>query len=102
MQITTRRGRPRRTSPDNRTPAERRAEAKERRHKLAAIGAASFAVLPDQARVRQPVVELLFGVSSTTLWRRVRDGLAPLPRRDGGTTYWLAGDIRRALGQGAQ
>lgn len=62
---------------------------------------ANFEHLPDDARVRLPVVRLLFGVSSVTVWRRVRDGKIPPARKDGGITYWLAGELRAALRGGA-
>jgi predicted DNA-binding transcriptional regulator AlpA len=57
-----------------------------------------FDQLPDSAHVRQPVVEALFGYSSSTVWRRVRDGLLPKPERLGPrTTAWNVGKLRRAL-----
>lgn len=62
----------------------------------------NFDDFPDATRVRLPVVRLLFGVSSATVWRRVRDGLLPQPKRDGRITYWLAGELRAKLAEGAQ
>jgi predicted DNA-binding transcriptional regulator AlpA len=57
-----------------------------------------FDQLPDSAHVRQPIVEALFGYSSSTVWRRVRDGLLPKPERLGPrTTAWNVGKLRRAL-----
>lgn len=62
----------------------------------------NFDDFPDATRVRLPVIRLLFGVSSATAWRRVRDGKIPAPRKDGRITYWLAGEVRTALREGAQ
>lgn len=62
----------------------------------------NFDDFPDATRVRLPVVRLLFGTSAATVWRRVRDGKLPTPRKDGRITYWLAGELRAALREGAQ
>lgn len=62
----------------------------------------NFDDFPDATRVRLPVVRLLFGVSSATAWRRVRDGRLPAARKDGRITYWLAGELRAALREGAR
>lgn len=56
-----------------------------------------FDVLPDDARVRLPVVTALFSCSQATAWRMCHDGRLPQPRKSGGMTYWLAGDLRRKL-----
>ena len=60
----------------------------------------AFDDLPDTAEVRQPVVEALLSISGATVWRRVRSGLLPEPRRRGGTTSWRVSDLRRALRDG--
>jgi predicted DNA-binding transcriptional regulator AlpA len=59
-----------------------------------------FEKLPDDARVRAPVVQALYGISASTLWRRVRDEASsiPRPKRDHGITSWRVGDLRRNLG----
>ncbi len=58
----------------------------------------SFDSLPDAANVRQPVVEALFGVSSTTVWRHVKTGLIPSPRKiSERVTVWNVGELRKAL-----
>lgn len=57
----------------------------------------AFADAPDDARVRLNTVTALFGVSPNTVWRRVKAGLIPAPRKDVGATYWTVGDLRRAL-----
>ncbi len=56
-----------------------------------------FDSLPDSARVRLPVVCALFGISPATCWRRVKAGLMPAPHKQGGTTFWIVGDVRKAL-----
>lgn len=57
----------------------------------------AFADAPDDARVRLNTVTALFGVSSNTVWRRVKAGQFPAPRKDGGCTFWRVGDVRRHL-----
>lgn len=58
----------------------------------------NFDSLPDSANVRQPVVEALFGCSSTTVWRRVRAGLIPKPKSFGPRhTAWNVGELRAVL-----
>jgi predicted DNA-binding transcriptional regulator AlpA len=58
----------------------------------------NFHELPDDAYVRQPVVEGLFGISPSTVWRRVKDGGLPRPRRlSSRMTIWNVGELRRAL-----
>lgn len=57
-----------------------------------------FDSLPDSANVRQPVVEALFACSSTTVWRRVKAGLIPKPKKLGPrVTVWNVADLRKAL-----
>jgi predicted DNA-binding transcriptional regulator AlpA len=56
-----------------------------------------FDKLPASAEVRQPVVEGLFGISASTVWRRVATGLLPQPVRRGGTTAWSVHELRRCL-----
>ncbi len=58
----------------------------------------NFDALPDSAHVRQPVVEALFGISSATVWRRVRDSTLPAPKKfSARITTWNVGELRRAL-----
>lgn len=61
-----------------------------------------FEDLPPAARVRLPTVCALCGCSPATVWRRAAAGTLPAPRREGGTTFWLAGELRRALGEAGQ
>ena len=41
----------------------------------------NFDSLPDSANVRQPVVQGLFGCSHATIWRNVKKGIIPAPRK---------------------
>jgi predicted DNA-binding transcriptional regulator AlpA len=59
----------------------------------------NFALLPDEALVRVPVVAALNGVSTPTVWRWVQLGRLPKPVRRGRTTAWRVGDLRTALKQ---
>ena len=57
-----------------------------------------FDSLPDSAYVRQPVVEALFSCSSATVWRRVKDGRIPKPRKfSERVTTWNVGALRKTL-----
>lgn len=60
----------------------------------------NFNSLPDSANVRQPVVEGLFACSSATVWRMVKRGTLPAPRKlSERVTAWNVGDLRKALAQ---
>jgi predicted DNA-binding transcriptional regulator AlpA len=61
------------------------------------LAVTDFDKLPDSARVPLPVVCRLFGWSPATVWRRVREGRLPDPVRDGRTTRWVVGHLRRVL-----
>ena len=56
----------------------------------------NFDVLPDAAEVRVPVVAAVFGCSVPTVWRRVRSGHLPEPKRRLGVTSWNVGELRKA------
>lgn len=57
-----------------------------------------FDSLPDAAYVRQPVVEALFSCSGPTVWRRVKDGRIPKPRKlSDRVTAWNVGSLRLTL-----
>ena len=60
-------------------------------------GMCKFDDLPDCARAALPVVCMLYDVSPATVWRRVKSGDIPAPIKDGSSTRWLVGDLRRAL-----
>ena len=58
----------------------------------------NFDSLPDSANVRQPVVQALVGCSSATVWRMVKRGTLPAPRKiSERVTAWNVGDLRKAL-----
>jgi predicted DNA-binding transcriptional regulator AlpA len=58
----------------------------------------NFDSLPDSANVRQPVVEGLYDVSVTTIWRMVKRGTLPAPRKlSERVTAWNVGELREAL-----
>ena len=59
---------------------------------------ANFDSLPDSANVRQPVVQGLWGCSSATVWRLVKKGIIPAPKKlSERVTAWNVGDLRKAL-----
>lgn len=59
----------------------------------------NFDDLPDSANVRLPVVQLLYGCSPSSVWRGVKAGRIPKPRKlSPRTTCWRVGDLRKALG----
>ena len=41
----------------------------------------NFSALPDEAHVRQPVVERLYACSPATVWRMVKRGTLPAPKK---------------------
>lgn len=58
----------------------------------------NFDSQPDSAYVRQPVVEGLFACSSATVWRMVKRGTLPAPRKlSERVTAWNVGQLRAAL-----
>jgi len=58
---------------------------------------AQFDDLPDSASVRLPVVAALNGISAPTVWRWVKAGRIPAPKKLGpNTTAWNVGELRRA------
>lgn len=57
-----------------------------------------FDFLPDAANVREPVVAALFGCSHATVWRNVKIGRIPAPRKlSARVTAWNVGELRKAL-----
>ena len=57
-----------------------------------------FDALPDAGFVRLPIVATLFATSPSNVWRWVKQGLIPKPRKLGPqTTVWNVGEIRKAL-----
>jgi predicted DNA-binding transcriptional regulator AlpA len=58
----------------------------------------NFNSLPDSANVRQPVVQGLFACSSATVWRMVKRGTLPAPKKlSERVTAWNVGDLRKTL-----
>jgi predicted DNA-binding transcriptional regulator AlpA len=57
-----------------------------------------FDQLPDSASVRLPVVKALYACSAATVWRRVKAGVIPQPKKFGEKlTAWNVGELRQAL-----
>lgn len=62
--------------------------------------AANFDSLSDQAFVRLPVVVELYSTSPSNVWRWVKRGIIPQPKKLGPqTTVWNVGELRRSLAQ---
>lgn len=60
-----------------------------------------FDELPNSALVRNVHLEILLGLSRSTIWRWVRDGLLPEPlKRNGRAVGFRVGDVRAALAKG--
>lgn len=58
----------------------------------------AFDSLPDSANVRLPVVQYLHACSSATVWRRVKRGTLPAPRKlSERVTAWNVGELRQSL-----
>jgi len=64
---------------------------------------ATFDDLPDAAHVRLPVVAALYATSQSNVWRWIKRGLVPPPRKLGPqTTVWNVGELRKALANGTE
>lgn len=60
----------------------------------------NFDSLPDSANVRLPVVKALVGCSSATVWRMVKRGTLPSPRKlSERISAFNVGDLRKALAE---
>lgn len=57
----------------------------------------SFDELSPTAFVRQRTVEQLFACSPATVWRWVKKGFIPAPKKVSGITLWNVGELRAAL-----
>lgn len=58
----------------------------------------NFDSMPDSAYIRLPVLKALYGVSSATIWRGVKSGVIPKPKKlTERTTAWNVGQVRAAL-----
>lgn len=59
-----------------------------------------FDDLPNSAHVRLPVVAGLYACSHSNIWRNVKAGKIPSPRKlTENTTAWNVGEVRAALAQ---
>jgi predicted DNA-binding transcriptional regulator AlpA len=59
---------------------------------------AHFDQLPDSAYIRLPIIKALYGVSSATIWRGVKNKTIPKPSKlTERTTAWNVGQVRVAL-----
>ncbi len=57
-----------------------------------------FDNLPNSAYVRLPVLISIYGVSSATIWRNVKNGNIPKPHKlTARTTVWNVGELRASL-----
>lgn len=57
-----------------------------------------FDSLPNSASVRLPIVAVLYACSSSSVWRGVKAGRIPKPRKlSERTTAWNVGELRAAL-----
>lgn len=55
-------------------------------------------IIPQEGFVRQPVVLKVFGISKTTLWRRIQEGNFPRPvKLSPKTSAWRVKDIRAVI-----
>ncbi|WP_223247232.1 AlpA family transcriptional regulator [Sulfuriferula sp. AH1] len=58
----------------------------------------NFDSLPDSANVRQAVVQGLFGCSAATVWRMVKRGTLPAPRKiTPHISAWNVAELRKSL-----
>lgn len=63
---------------------------------------ANFAALPDDAHVRLPVICELYAMSRASIWRKVKDGSLPAPKKFSvQVSAWRVGDIRADLARRA-
>jgi predicted DNA-binding transcriptional regulator AlpA len=59
---------------------------------------ANFDAMPNSAYIRLPVIQALYGVSSSTIWRGCRNGTIPKPSKlSERCTAWNVGLVRAAL-----
>lgn len=71
-------------------------QLKSQYHPLSAL--VSFDSQPNSANVRLPVVMALYGISSASVWRNVKNGNIPKPRKlTTRATVWNVGELRAAL-----
>ena len=102
MQEISKRGRPHRISDETRTNLQIRVERAAKRSQRGVNAIQNLDSLPDIARLRLPAVEAATGLSTTTIWRRIKDGKFPALHSDGGTRYYTAAEVRQILVEGAK
>ena len=57
-----------------------------------------FDFLPDSAHIRVTTMMIIYGCSESTIWRSVRKGLIPKPKKlTPRTTVWNVGEVRKTL-----
>lgn len=62
-----------------------------------------FDQLPNSAYIRLPVVQRLYGISTASVWRGVKNGTIPAPKKLSiRCTGWNVGLIRKALSAKAE
>ncbi len=60
----------------------------------------NFDRLPDSAYIRLPVMVGLFGVSTASIWRGIKNNFIPKPVKiSERTTAWNVGVVRKALAE---
>lgn len=65
---------------------------------IATTHALDFDALPDSAFVRLPNLLVLFACSRATIWRWVKNGLLPAPKKVGPrVTAWSVAELRQVL-----
>lgn len=63
------------------------------------VEAKHFDQLPDSAHVRLAVVMVLYACSGPTVWRNVKAGRIPAPKKlSENISAWNVGELRKALG----
>lgn len=61
------------------------------------VSLTSFDLLPDSAFIRQPTLEAVLSVSSSTVWRMVQRGVLKPVKLSERVTGWRVGDVRAFL-----
>lgn len=61
-----------------------------------------FDHLPDGSLVDLQVVLRLLSISRPTIYRHIKNGLVPAPRKIGGRVLWRVGDLRKFISGGAE
>lgn len=68
------------------------------RGQIAPASLTQFDSLPDSAHVQARIVAAVVGVSESTVWRMVKRGKLPAPKKvSDRATRWNVGELRHAL-----